>query len=54
MLGFSACSKYAKDPEPVEGPTLRNIDTALNQGVSFEIDTNLLGDSVINLDPIDP
>ena len=51
MLGFSACSKYAKVPEPVEGPTLRNIDTALTQGVSFEIDTVWDGETIIEFNP---
>ena len=54
MLGFSACSKYAKVPEPVEGPTLKN-DTAPNQGVSFEIDTTWSGDTCINFsNPFEP
>ena len=61
MLSFASCGKGVKVPEPVvaepgrsiEGPTLKN-DTAPNQGVSFDIDTTWLGDTVINLDPVAP
>lgn len=47
MLGFSACSKYAKDPEPVEGPTIKVDTTAPNQGLPITIDTVWDGDTII-------
>ena len=42
MLGFSACGKSGT---ATNDPT-RGGSTAPNQGVSFEIDTNWLGDTV--------
>ena len=50
MLGFSACSK----PEIATSNPTRGGGTAPNQGVSFDIDTTWLGDTVINLDPVAP